>query len=125
MQPSPQLTLADSLSGIWASLHAGAEKRGDAEAVDRLVRRGMDEPAQLERAAVSGELDEAVHRRHVRVEIVAGQNRREPQLAQQEAGDDVVVERESERAQIMYFGLADSEFGARVERGPYPAQAVG
>ena len=27
MQPSPQLTLADSLSGIWASLHAGADIR--------------------------------------------------------------------------------------------------
>lgn len=25
MQPSPQLTLADSLSGIWAALHARAE----------------------------------------------------------------------------------------------------
>lgn len=27
MQPSPRLTLADSLSGIWASLHARAELR--------------------------------------------------------------------------------------------------
>ncbi len=85
----------------------------------------MDEAAELDRSAVLGELDEAVHHRDVGVERVAGKDRREPELAKQEAGDDVVVERQSERSKIVDLGLADPDVGARVERRPYSAEAVG